>query len=156
MKFLLSLILGAVCASAYSLTIDDVAGKWMVDVEASVAMQEAQIRKIAPHADDKTIADMLEAVRKESANGVVEFTGKAVSTYKEVDGAKTENEDTPVVGVATDQEALVLDCQKAHIVLRLRGDRLEMGMYTGDDVDQMLSIILKRADAAAAPPAPKP
>jgi hypothetical protein len=156
-KKVIYFVLLAVCGNAYALTIDEIAGPWTTDMEATLPLLEAQCRKLVPDADDKRVADLVEPLKTRAANTVFEFTSKTILSYKEQDGAKTESENLQVAGLTTDQEALILDCKEIKLALRLRGDRLEMGMHVGPEKEQTLTFILKRpAVANAAPPAPAP
>jgi hypothetical protein len=147
MNPILSFILCVLCSSAFSLTIDEVAGPWTVDVEATASLLETQFRQMG--AEDKQIAIAMEELKKESINKFFAFTSQTISTYQEQDGAQTQKEDDPVIGLTTDQERLILEIKKGKMALRLRGGRLEVELLAADVPGGTVSFVLKRA-------APKP
>jgi hypothetical protein len=149
MKSLYSLILCALCASAFSLTADQVAGSWVVDVEATAPLREAAIRKqVPPVTDAKQIAAEMETWRKETSTRVVEFTAQTVTVFKNQDGAKTKVLELKVTLGKPDQKALVLTCDDdTKVTLTPHGDGLEMKNQKGK-MDPTIWI-LKRPAAAA-------
>lgn len=160
MKTLLSLILCALCASAFSLTIGDCQGRWTIDIEASWPQLEAFFRQQAP---PDTSADALAARMAEFKQDMVdrffEFTEKTVSTYRREDGAKVKNEELQVTGLTAEPEALTIATKEVMMKLTKRGDQLVMlsSEVTEPGVQgKSFTIILKRAADEPPAPAPKP
>jgi hypothetical protein len=155
MKAALSLILCAVCASAQALTVDELAGPWVMDVEASVPLLEAQFRKQGM--DDERIATLLAPMKTEAPYRFFEFGAETVSSYQERDGTRSPKDELRIDSLTPDQETLVFVIKETKVVLRLRGDKLEMESHEGADPDMVVTFILKRpAATAAAPAAPAP
>jgi hypothetical protein len=154
MKSILSLILWAVCASAFSMTMDGIAGSWVVDVEATAPLREASIRRQGPPVkDEQQIAAELATWRKETSIRFIEFAAQTVSILKtDREGTMTLIQEFQITVVGrTDQKSLVLTSKDATLTMQMKGGLLEMEIKS-EKMDPIIWI-LKRAEAK---PVPKP
>jgi hypothetical protein len=162
MKSLLPLVLWAICASAYSLTIDEIAGKWVVDIDATMSLMKEQYRKkMPPGMDENGLAMQIEPRRGMLANRIFEFAPQTILVHQERDGAMMDEQNITITSKIADKDALIVECQiprlktdsettkqevqNIKLVLRLRGDRLEMD--TGKN-GQVIVLLRPVADAA--------
>lgn len=168
MKTILPLVLWAVCASAWSLTINEIAGKWVVDMKATWPQLEPQFRldflKALPGGVDGAALDAkMEEIRHDMADRVIEITEKKVSVYRRDENAKGHNEDIEITSLTADKETLTITSsivgKEITLTMSRRGDLLVMESHTAIGLGGQVrttTIILKRPAAAAPAPVASP